>query len=64
MKKIITFVLAMTLVASLAIPVCAATPALKAPSIPSISKPKFSIKIELPRSVFTNWFAEHPIKLQ
>lgn len=64
MKKFITFVIALAVVISMAVPAFAATPALKAPSIPNVSVPKISVKIDLPRSVFTNWFAEHPVKLQ
>lgn len=62
MKRVLTIVLALTLmVCSIPVAANAITPALKIPSMPTI--PNFKVNIELPQSVFDDWFAEHPIKL-
>lgn len=46
MKKIIIFVLTMMLIASMAVPAYAVTPALKIPNMPQISSIKFNTKLE------------------
>lgn len=60
MKRIISFILLIVLLLSLAIPAYAATPSLK---IPSISIPDISddVKIELPNNFWNNWFKNHPL---
>lgn len=61
MKKIISFALALLLIASMAIPAYAVTPNLGAPDVPQISNMKFDIKIELPEDILDDWFKNHPI---
>lgn len=62
MRKIIAFLLAVMLVASMAIPACAATPKLKVPSIkiPNISS---SVEVKLGDGFWDNYFAKNPIKI-
>lgn len=64
MKKIISFLLALLLIMSMAIPTAAATPTLQIPDAPQISK--IEIKVNLDEKVYENavekWFAEHPFK--
>jgi hypothetical protein len=60
MKRVLTIVLALTLmVCSIPMVANAITPALKIPSMPTI--PNFKVNIELPQSVFDDWFAKNPI---
>jgi hypothetical protein len=62
MKRVLTIVLALTLtVCSIPVAANAITPALKIPSMPTI--PSFKVNIELPQSVFDDWFAKNPIEL-
>ncbi len=58
-KKLIAFLLALALIVCMAIPAFAATPTFKPPKLPKI--PEIKVSIELPQSVFDNWFKEHPI---
>lgn len=63
MKKIITFTLALMLIASMAVPAFAATPSFETPEVPQISKIKFNINFEFPENFWDNWFeklAEKP----
>ena len=65
MKKFFAILLAVMLVASMAVPAFAATPALKIPNVPQISK--IEIKLgETTKNAIANhvnkWFAENPIK--
>ena len=46
MRKFIAILLAVMLMASMAIPAFAVTPALKIPKVPQISSIKFSIKLD------------------
>lgn len=62
MKKIIAFLLALTLIAAMSLSAYAATPKLDTPSI-SIPDISGSVKVEIPQSTFDKWFAEHPIKI-
>jgi hypothetical protein len=64
MKKIICIILAVMLIASMTVPVYAATPKLEIPDVPQISKIKFDIKIELPDDFWSNWFKEHPLNIK
>lgn len=61
MKKIITIMLAVMLIAAMSVPVSAVTPELDVPDMPDVSKIKFDFKIELPDDFWTRWFEEHPI---
>lgn len=60
MKKLTIITITLLLIASLAIPAYAITPALKVPSttIPNISG---IVKIEISDRVFDGWIAKHPI---
>lgn len=62
MKKFIAIAFALMLVVCMTVPAYAATPSLTIPSIkiPNISG---SVKIDIPDSVFDNWFKNHPIEL-
>lgn len=60
MRKIIAFILAVMLIASMTIPAYAVTPSYKL-DVPQISKIKLDIKIELPDDFWDNWFKDHPI---
>lgn len=60
MKRIISFILLMILLLSLAIPAYAVTPPLKTPSI-SIPDISDDIKVELPNNFWDNWFKNHPL---
>ena len=59
-RKLMVFTLILVL-CSTSMTVSAVTPALKTFSMPSI--PNFKVNIELPQSIFDNWFAKHPIEL-
>lgn len=61
MKKIITFIIAMMLIASMAVPAFAATPSYQFPELPEIPDISDDIKFELPDSIWDKWFNEHPI---
>ena len=62
MKKILVFIVAVMLIASMTVTTHAATPKLDILDIdiPDISG---SVKVELSDSVWDNWFKEHPIKI-
>lgn len=62
MRKIFAILLAVMLIASMTVTTHAATPKLDIdlPEIPDISG---SIKVEIPDTVWDNWFKEHPIKI-
>ena len=62
MKKIISIILALMLIMSMAIPAYAVTPTLKIPNIkiPNISN---SVEVKLPQSFWDNYFKENPIKI-
>ena len=61
MKKLITILLVLTLVICMTIPVYAITPTLQIPDMPEISKIQLDVNIEIPDSIFDNWFKKHPI---
>lgn len=62
MKKIFAIILAVMLIASMTVSVHAVTPKfdLDLPEIPNISG---SVKVEIPDTVFDNWFKEHTFKI-
>lgn len=62
MRKIFAIILAVMLMASVTVTTYAATPKLDLdlPKIPDISG---SVKVEIPDTVWDNWFKEHPIKI-
>lgn len=59
MKKILAILLAVMLIASMTIPAYAATPSLKVPDVPQISKIKFNVTMG--EDFWDNYFKEHPI---
>lgn len=59
MKKLIIFVLTVVTVISMTIPAHAATPTLKVPEVPQISKIDF--KVTVGEDFWDNYFKEHPI---
>lgn len=63
MKKIICILFAVMLIASMAVPAYAVTPALNIPDVPQISNIKIEVKLN--EKVYENavqkWFAEHPL---
>jgi len=63
MKKIVTIALTLIIIMSMAIPAHALTPKLEIPDIPDFSNIKFTPKIELPDDFWSNWFKEHPLKI-
>ena len=62
MRKIIIFLVVVTLVASLAVTASAATPALKVPTLPQVPTIK-PVQIELPANFWADWFASHPLNI-
>lgn len=62
MKKIFAILVALMLMASMTVSANAVTPKfdLDLPKIPDISG---SVKVEIPDTVWDNWFKEHPIKI-
>lgn len=62
-KKLFAIIFAATTFWCLAIPTFACTPTLKPPKIPTIPDISGSIDVEIPDSVFDNWFRDHPIKI-
>jgi hypothetical protein len=60
MRKIITFILALVLIASLAVTSFAATPKWE---YKPITLPQIKVSIKIPDSVFDNWFKDHPLNL-
>ncbi len=61
MKRILAFMMVLTVALSLAAPAAACTPKLGAPEIPSV--PELQVKIQLPADFLRRWFQEHPITL-
>lgn len=59
MKKFITIVCAVMLIACMAFPAHAVTPTFTIPNMPEI--PTVQVDIDIPESVFDNWFEDHPI---
>lgn len=60
MRKIITFILALVLIASLAVMSFAATPKWE---YKPTALPQIKVSIKIPDSVFDNWFKDHPLNL-
>ena len=57
-RKLVAITLTLVLVlCGISMTASAITPALKPFSMPSI--PNFKVNVELPQSIFDNWFAEH-----
>lgn len=65
MKKIITIVLALMLIASMAVPAYAVTPTFQIPDMPEISKIKIEVKLDdkVAENAVKAWLKEHPIKI-
>lgn len=65
MKKVFAILLALMLVAPMAVPAYAVTPALKVPNLPEIPDITDSVwenvTIHLPDNLWDDWFAKHPI---
>ena len=55
MKKILAILLAVLLVAGMAIPAFAVTPALQVPDVPQISDIEFNINLDLPDDIFDEY---------
>ena len=64
MRRLITMLLAVMLIVSMAISAYAVTPEYHAPDIPDFSGIKFDIKFELPDSIWDKWFEKHPVKFE
>lgn len=60
MRKIITFILALVLIVSMAVTSFAATPKWE---YKPVVLPQLKVSIKIPDSVFDNWFKEHPLNL-
>jgi hypothetical protein len=62
MRTIFAILLTVMLIASMTVSAYAATPKLDLdlPEIPDISG---TVKVEIPDTVWDNWFKEHPIKI-
>lgn len=60
MRKIITLMLALVLIVSLAVTSFAATPKWE---YKPVVLPQLKVSIKIPDSVFDNWFKEHPINI-
>lgn len=60
MRKIITFMLALVLIVSMAVTSFAATPKWE---YKPVVLPQLKVSIKIPDSVFDNWFKEHPLNL-
>lgn len=59
MRKIITFILALVLIASLAVTSFAVTPKWE---YKPVKIPEIKVSVKIPDKVFTDWFKEHPIR--
>lgn len=60
MRKIITFILALVLIVSMAVTSFAATPKWE---YKPVKLPQIKVSIKIPDSVFDNWFKDHPLNL-
>ena len=60
MRKIITFILALVLIASLAVTSFAVTPKWEHKPV---KLPQIKVSIKIPDSVFDDWFKDHPLNL-
>lgn len=60
MRKIITFLLALVLIVSMAVTSFAATPKWE---YKPVVLPQLKVSIKIPDSVFDNWFKDHPLNL-
>lgn len=60
MRKIITLMLALVLIVSMAVTSFAATPKWE---YKPVVLPQIKVSIKIPDSVFDNWFKDHPIKI-
>ena len=62
MKRLFAILLAVMLIAPMTVSANAVTPKLDLdlPEIPDISG---NVKVEIPNTVWDNWFKEHPIKI-
>ena len=60
MKKIIVFILTLTLIVSMAVSAYAVTPKWE---YKPVKLPQIKVSIKIPDSVFENWFKEHPINI-
>lgn len=62
-RKFIALLMVLVLLICLAAPAFACTPRLNPPKIPTVPDISGSVEVDLPDSVWDNWFKEHPIKL-
>lgn len=61
MRKLIAFLIAIVMIASMSVTAFAATPTFKVPSVPQISDIKFDVKVELDDDFWDKWFDKNPI---
>lgn len=64
MKKIITFLFALCLIVSMAVPVMAVTPDLNPPAIPTIPDISDDVEFELPDSAFDGFIPDIEIETE
>lgn len=61
MKKLITFAATLLMVAAMAAPAWAVTPAFKAPELPKIPEVKTNVQVQVTEGFWARWFREHPV---
>jgi hypothetical protein len=59
MRKIIVFVLVVALIAAMSVTAFAVTPKWE---YKPVKLPQIKVSIKIPDKVFTDWFADHPIR--
>ena len=59
MRKIIVFILTLTLIASMAVSAYAVTPKWE---YKPVKLPQIKVSVKIPDKVFTDWFKDHPIR--
>ena len=63
MKRIIIFILVLTMILCMAVTANAVTPIYKPPKLPEVKVDTSSIKVEISQSFWDKWFSEHPVKI-
>lgn len=58
-KKLFATATALAISVCMVVPAFACTPTLKPPKVPTV--PEIKVKVELPDSIFENWFKGHPV---
>lgn len=59
MRKIIVFILTLALIAAMSVTAFAVTPKWE---YKAVKLPQIKVSIKIPDKVFTDWFADHPIR--